>query len=511
MDIRRTRELWCCLALVALAGAGLAQEAETKPVDWAKVPPLGPRSRSGLFVFRPSGPGYYQLLDLLKREQRLDSPPEPFGLTSVNGVPSFEYDFRFLDKSENTYHPWSSVYKRVHVGEDFLFSTGGELRYRFNNYSEYQLSERNETHDLTRLRLYGDLWYRDDIRLFVEMLDARIFHNTLPPATNDRTGTDLLNVFAEVKMADIAGAPVQIRAGRQEITLGSQRLIASPDFANTLRTFDGVRSYWHSPMWDVDAFWVRPVVPNANRLDSSDNQRAFSGVYAIHRPTPHAQLEVYLLNLNDTRTATLGDIVTFGGRFAGDVEKRLLFDFEAAAQTGTTAGKTISANMATAGLGWHFARLPWNVSFWTLYDYASGNSDPTNKDVTRTFNQLFGGNHAYFGYIDLVGRQNIRDLCFQFEMNPQPWIQFRTQYHLFNLVSSRDALYNLAGTPLRRDPTGRAGDEVGSELDFLLNFHLTPHQDVVLGYSRLFAGRFLRATGTTNDPQYFYAQYSFRF
>jgi hypothetical protein len=180
------------------------------------------------------------------------------------------------------------------------------------------------------------------------------------------------------------------------------------------------------------------------------------------------------------------------------------------AQAGDSAGRTINSQAATAGLGGHFAELPGNISFWCYFDYASGTQDPSSDGVYRTFNQLFPAGHTYFGYIDVVGRQNIEDLNFQLESNPQPWLQLRVQYHIFRLAATKDALYNDSGTAIRRDPTGAAGNNVGNEIDLLANFHLSPHQDVLIGYSRLFAGNFLRATGPGSDPRYFYAQYTFR-
>ena len=47
------------------------------------------------------------------------------------------------------------------------------------------------------------------------------------------------------------------------------------------------------------------------------------------------------------------------------------------------------------------------------------------------------------------------------------------QYHHFWLAEARDALYNAAGVAYRRDPTGQSGTDVGNEIDFILNFHLT--------------------------------------
>ena len=84
------------------------------------------------------------------------------------------------------------------------------------------------------------------------------------------------------------------------------------------------------------------------------------------------------------------------------------------------------------------------------------------------------------------------------------------QYHVFRLASSKDALYNAAGTAIRSDPTGNSGNDVGDELDLLTSFHLTPHQDVSVGYSELFAGEFLKKTGPGQNARLFYLLYTFR-
>jgi hypothetical protein len=70
---------------------------------------------------------------------------------------------------------------------------------------------------------------------------------------------------------------------------------------------------------------------------------------------------------------------------------------------------------------------------------------------------------------------------------------------------------------VRQDRTGRAGNDVGNELDLRANVHVSKHSDVLLGYSRLFAGRFIQATSTgpnrgalSTDPEQFYLQYTYR-
>ncbi|HNC41507.1 MAG TPA: alginate export family protein, partial [Nitrosomonas sp.] len=99
----------------------------------------------------------------------------------------------------------------------------------------------------------------------------------------------------------------------------------------------------------------------------------------------------------------------------------------------------------------------------------------------------------------------------QFTLHPQPWFTFIAQYHRFYLANTRDFLYNAAGLATLRDPTGQSGSHVGDEIDFRVNVHVSRHQDVLFGYSKLFAGDFLRAQRPGISPDFFYAQYVIRF
>ena len=51
-------------------------------------------------------------------------------------------------------------------------------------------------------------------------------------------------------------------------------------------------------------------------------------------------------------------------------------------------------------------------------------------------------------------------------------------------------------------------------MDFLVNFHLSNHSDVLISYSYLAAGEFIRKTATTpsgrDNPQALYVQYTYR-
>jgi hypothetical protein len=374
--------------------------------------------------------------------------------------------------------------------------------------------------------VYGDLWYRDDFRIFAEYIGAWSSWQDLAPLPIDQQKSGIQNLFADVKVAELGGDPVYVRGGRQELLFGSQRLISTLDWANTRRTFQGVRAFEHTEKWDFDLFWVQPVIPNtnrpsaasdANKFDAVDYHQNFVGAWGTYRPKAGQVADLYYLMLDDTNSYSQLNIPrgnftrhTVGGRYAGN-EGNFLFDTESAIQFGSQNARSVVAAMATHGVGWNFKDAPWNPTVWAYYDYASGGG-PQNG-TSHTFNQLFPFGHYYFGWIDQVGRQNIQDLNFHLYLYPATWLTTWVQFHSFWLANRSDALYNAAGNAIRFDPTGRSGNHVGEELDFVYNFHLSKHADILTGYSYLWGGNYMKNTaGTTGgvNSGLYYLQFSYK-
>ena len=491
------------------------EKQDDKKVNWAKVPPITKGGAAGWFRVRSTGPGYYSLLDCVQGNYLEAAPKMPRGQRSLNSNPTFNYDYRYLEDPNNTQHEWSDFYKRVHFGPngDWLFSGGGEIKNRYmNELGGNRGLGQNNFYNLFRVRSYGDLWYKDQFRVFVEFMDTQSLDTRFPPTGADESGPDLQNAFVEAKVGDPFGGPLSVRVGRQELIYGSQRLISPPDWANARRTFQGAKLYWVTEQWSIDAFWVQPVVNNPNKFDSVNNNQNLFGIWSTYRPKAGTFLDLYYVGFAQGNTTTNnGDLHTMGSRYTGDVEQHFLYDFEGAVQFGERGTRHDLGRFMSSGVGWLFAEVPWVPHVWVYYDYVSGDKDPTGRSGSnRGFRQLFAQNHNYFGYIDLVGRQNIHDLNVHVTARPQPWIGLYMAYHTFNLDSARDALYNSGGNVIRRDPTGRSGNSVGQEIDLLVDIRVTSHQDLMVGYSKFFAGTFYKLTGNPNNIELFYAQYSMK-
>lgn len=497
-------------------------------------PPLGAKPafipRPGFFTVLPTGPGYYSVLDVFTGNYREKPPAYGYPRFAVNAVPFFDADFRYVDKPDADPDFLEKLH-RIHVGDNWLLATGGEVRFRYFNEVNSRLSGKDNSYDLTRVRVFGDVWYQDKIRIFVEMIDSQDFNynKALAPNLIDRNNGDLLNAFFDLKLANDAwDVPWYVRGGRQELVLGSQRLISALDWANTLRTFDGVRVFRHGEKFDFDVFWSRPVIPNASQFDQSDGRQNFAGVWTEYRPTKTQCLDLYYLYLDNTNNYSLATktpapvgafpvapytVNTIGYRYSGNAEfnKNILFDSENALQFGHTgfAKAEIFAGASTTGIGYTFSQVPMNPTVWAYFDYASGSSDLKTGQLS-TFNQLYPFGHYYFGGIDYIGRQNILDWNFHGYLYPTPWLTLNAQLHILSLNSPTDALYNASGQILRYDPTGKAGRDVGEELTLVANFHLTPRQDIFVSYAHLFEGNFLKATGPGSSAETFWFMYNIR-
>src|SRR5690606_12990364 len=114
-------------------------------------------------------------------------------------------DYRFLEKKDFNDPFITDGLRRIRLGDNFLFSTGGQAWWRYMSEDNSRLSGRDNDYNLFRTRVYGDLWYQDSVRLFAEFITASRFGGSLPPLAIDENTADLLNAFIDVKVAEYDG------------------------------------------------------------------------------------------------------------------------------------------------------------------------------------------------------------------------------------------------------------------------------------------------------------------
>jgi hypothetical protein len=189
-----------------------------KPLGLAT--PHRPMARIGYFAISPTGPGYYSLRDWLLGDFRLSPPKTPYPPVLSDGYSFSDADYRYLDKPDSGQTDFLTSLKRRPFN-NWTLSLGGEERVRFmdENGGYNRFTGRTNVYELMRSRVYGDLWYSDQFRVYTEMQDSRIANNSLPPLGNDVDHADFLNLFFDTKLFSVDNQPAYLRVGRQELVI----------------------------------------------------------------------------------------------------------------------------------------------------------------------------------------------------------------------------------------------------------------------------------------------------
>ncbi|MEM9588750.1 MAG: alginate export family protein, partial [Planctomycetota bacterium] len=400
---------------------------------------------------------------------------------------------------------------------------GGEARVRFHderNHRGLGLTGRDDRFWLTRYRMFANYRMSDNIRLYGEYLYAdsggELFNNR--PIEENRG--EIQNLFVDARLTE----SLSVRLGRQELLFGAQRLISPLDWANTRRTFQGVRGTYKGSDWTVDGFFVNPVVRNAaneGKIDDGNEDVDFYGVYAAKKGTMFGDLDAYYLGLSNDILDF--DYHTLGKRISGKTDGGILYDFEGGVQFGsnTPGFGDHSAFFSTSGLGKQLSICTscgeWNPTVWMWYDYASGGDDFPGARGDDGFDHLFPLAHKYNGLMDLFGRRNLHDINAQF-ITPLlgSKVKLLLWYHYF-LLDEQTTPYGVTMAPFSvpgGPAPGQAGDrELGHEIDVVFNIALNPRNSALIGYSHFSAGDYFSTTANVLDvdADFFYFQYQMRF
>ena len=401
-------------------------------------------------------------------------------------------------------------------------SFGGSAQLRFESFSDFNFgapagATDDDAYLLSRLRLHGDVHVGDHLRLFAEFKSSNSTGRDLIGGnrTLDVDSAALQQGFVDIRVPVVGeDLSLTVRAGRQMLLLGKQRLVSPLPWANTLRTWDGASAILKGSSFQLTTFYTQfaPV----QKYDFNDVNRRidfYGGYLTTEVPTTDLGWDVYVLGLSRegvTFNGTTGaeDRYTVGTRIWGKLSERADFEIESAWQLGEVGNNDIEAGMFTANVGYRFPDLMAGARAWVGFDYATGDETP-GGDV-QTFNQLFPLGHAYLGYADVLGRQNIVDAStgLDFEINSK--LSAKLHVHGFWVAEKTDALYNVGGGVSR--PGGSSTSRyVGTEVDLIATYVVNRHVKTQLGYSHVFAGDLIEDSGPSDDIDFAYAQLQLMF
>lgn len=153
------------------------------------------------------------------------------------------------------------------------------------------------------------------------------------------------------------------------------------------------------------------------------------------------------------------------------------------------AGESISAYFASISYGYS-----WNDDFKTSLgiDYFSGDDFTEVGDKNKSFNNLYGDGHGYYGYMDyFTNIENhtdgggLVDLYLRMEYAFNGKLSGELTFHNFNLAQS------LADTITLQGETIKSSKKLGSEIDFMIKWKIDKTFELRAGYSTMLADKTL--------------------
>ena len=399
-----------------------------------------------------------------------------------------------------------------------FLSLSGEFRVRFE--SRQGLGYRagiNDSYNLVRTRVNIRVKPAPWLRFFFQGQDARApgIRAGLPNIGVFRDAFDVRQAYVRIGSDE---SPVNLTAGRQLLILGDQRLVGALDWANTSREFDAVKLQIQGGGAKLTAFSAS-VVQNdpGRRINQSAEGNNLHGLYAaVENVVPGSTLEPYLLW--QTTPSVVNELGLRGDldRYTGGV--RLWgkgigpWDYNAALvkQWGDAAGAEIGAWGFYTELGYTLD-APGKPRFYTEYTFGSGDADPADGKVGG-FVDLFPTAHLWYGYNDLVGWRNIKNLRLGVQFQPCAKLGLRFDYHSFHLADRNDGLYNVAGRLTAAAPSGGAADtRIGDEFNATFTIPLTSVLTLGGGSGYMIPGPFLKANTPGNGNTFSFLFFTYKF
>lgn len=435
---------------------------------------------------------------------------------------------------------WSDALKDIPLGP-FRLDIGGSVRFRCEhqndfNQQRYADPARGFAKDhflLQRTRLDFNLRFGHEARFYVELQDARAYgSNFTEDDFNSRLYScpywnpcDLRQAYLE--WLHIGGSPFGIKVGRQAIFYADNRVWGPGEWGNAGRyTWDAVKLIADTPVAEIHGLFANRVRLDPHGFDEHDSSLDAYGVYAMVKRLPF-RLDLFclhkrtrpdqLFNAKDDRLDL--DTHTVGFYVDGKLGKRWDYGGTLAYTFGdrkvaSAAGKVksddeVRAWGANARLGYTFDH-PWQPRIGVEYSYASGDGNP-NDGRHGTFDGAFGAIDAYYGRMNFFSWMNLHDCQLSLSAKPTKKLKVSLDAHCFHLDNAKDAWYWCSGRPARQDATGKAGRDVGREIDLILNYKYNQHWAFMAGYAHFFPGTFIKRTGASPDADwcFFQSQYSF--
>jgi len=329
------------------------------------------------------------------------------------------------------------------------------------------------------------------------------FYGKLAPSSVRET-IDLQEAWLSVSSKRAA---TNFAFGRRMLDYGETRVIGTPQWSNTSRTYDFGRLQYSTKKVTIEGLLASPVIVLPDAFNKPELGNRLWGTYDVFPKIWRGlSVDAYVLRHSQnkiggwTGAGTLGTN-NFGARVYGPLPARFAYSLESVGQTGHQGLLDQRAYSWFSSLSRPVAlpKLPLTLSV----EYKGASGSHLGSKHNSTYDQLAPANHDKFGHMDLFGWRNLKTFKTIDTVKLTKSATFNFMYTNEYLFSASDALYASAGTQLFISKKGTAGTHVGQEVDGFMTYAVKGHT-FYAGVGHFFKGNFIQNTTPGINPRYFY-------
>jgi hypothetical protein len=377
---------------------------------------------------------------------------EPRSVGEELNVIRWREDYGFLrDRAEPTLLERLKFLSLNRARTTYL-TLGGQFRERIEDYdpSSFGLAPGPTfTSYATRLLAHADLHVGGRFRTFVEL--GSYWEDGRKPASRpiDQGHLELQQGFGDVVAVDRPGSRLTARLGRQELPLGSGRLVSIRDAANVRLSFDAAKVTWARGARTVlEATAGRPVEPKPGVFSSeTSNREWFWYAAATHGPVSPRGSAIDAFYVGHSMNGAV-----YGRGIADEVRHSLggrvwrraaIWDHsvQASYQFGSFGTADVRAWGVATETGYSIDTA-WRPRFALRADIASG--DRPDPEVLSSFDAPYPALN-YFAEAAIFDPSNAFDVHPYVEARPTRWLALSAGVDFIWRLQSSDAIYRAGG------------------------------------------------------------------
>jgi Alginate export len=353
------------------------------------------------------------------------------------------------------------------------------------------------------------------VRVFGELQSGILNGKLASPRPTDENVADVHQAFVEYHSPKGHPRQFTLRLGRQEMTIGSSRLISASQGLNVKRSFDGLVTVLRTGAWTVEGGAARLVRVGGGAFDdTSTTEQQFWGAALARRGLffKGGAGGIYYLGVDRALSRYAQGFGpetrhTIGGKFTG-VWAWFDINYDLIGQWGSFADEPVRAWAVSLDHSVRVSQWPWRPRFTLRFNSASGDRDPSDPRL-QSFNPLFPGS-AYSGAVGLLGPTNLTDLTPAIQLQAPHRLVLIFEAPTYFRTSLRDAIYNIELRPLIYNASIRER-YVGANPGVVAIWQATPHLSLTGVITRFLPGAYVKGSFVQYGFGFYSSSITYRF